>query len=419
MIFHTVVLQNLCNSRDDITGQEADIELTREKPIPSTECTSVEKSDLSRHGTRAENPSGSLSCPLPEDSSSEHESSDNTDVSKFLKALQRLRRDVTKQIHTVRNDVLVKIHQIRDDIVRDLGQKVQEFETNTTASLAEINMNLGANNVNVGLLVEAATRSSVAVGGRFDHKFMAGGTWSSIQDLCSAALNASQIFGSEKQQNAMELGRLEDLVLKKVESNEIPFLEALCVKCNITISSNALNMQHHEHRDNMVKSLGEYHKAQLRSSQTRLEALQLVHDFYGQNRNSQDSFNQKMKQSNSLAFMIYIWSLDKSFKTELEIDCVGCSTLMDDSVEVHLGEITTCQSALAHGSTRLKIRLLALHAVMLLYERRKIVLTGHIFCAKRMAQKLWQNMNILAETVGSNAPVKIEVHDAILSSRLS
>ncbi len=120
--------------------------------------------------------------------------------------------------------------------------------------------------------------------------------------------------------------------------------------------------------------------------------------------------------------MIYIWSLDKtikSFKNELEIDCVGCSTLMDDTVEVHLGEIKTSQSALAHGTAQLKLRLLALHAVMLLYEKRKILLTGHMFVAKRIAQKLWGNQKFFSETGGNNVQVKIEVHDQILSSRLS
>jgi hypothetical protein len=253
---------------------------------------------------------------------------------------------------------------------------------------------------------------------------MAGGAWGSIKDLCSAALKASQISGSEKQTHGMELGSLEELVLQTLESNEIPFLEALCIKCNITFLSNAPSIESHIHRDKMAKSLGEYYKAQICSSQkkTELDALKLVHDFYGKNRNSQDPFHTKLKQSNSLAFMIYIWSLNttaKSFKNELEIDCVACSTLMDDAVEVHLGEIKTSQRSLAHGTTQLELRLLALHAVMMLYERRKIVLTGHMFVAKRIAEKRRRNKKIFSETVGNNVPVKIEIHDQILSPRLS
>ncbi len=433
-------MQNLLDYRDDKTGQEADsdIQQTREKPIPE------HQSDLSGYETRAESPSVSLFCPPPEDSSSEHQPLDNTHASKILKAVQWLRRDVTRQIRKDKQDmklfVTKQISKVKNDIVQELGQRIQEVKTKTKTSLNQINKNLGANsvktktiltqinknlgahNVNVEILVEAATRSSVALDGSFNHKFMAGGTWSSIQDLCSAALNASQILGSEKQKHGMELGSLEELVLETLESNEIPFLEALCIKCNITFLSNAPSIESHMHRDKMAKSLGEYYKAQICSSQTELDALKLVHDFYGKNRNSQDPFHKKLKQSNSLAFMIYIWSLNttaKSFKNELEIDCVGCSTLMDDVVEVHLGEIKTSQSALAHGITQLKLRLLALHAVMMLYETRKIVLTGHMFVAKRIAEKRWGNKKIFSETVGNNIPVKIEIHDQILSPRSS
>ena len=337
---------------------------------------------------------------------------------------------VTNQIQNATKKSSEDMQQLRGAIVQEVGQMIQEVET-------KINTNLGATNLNVGILVEAATRSSVAVGAEqgclFNNKFMTGGTWSSLQDLCSAALNASQSMGSgssNPQINGMELGHLEELALKHVECNETPFLKALCDRCNITFSSDhsdAQNIQDGVHRDKMVESLGEYYKAQHRSSQTKLEALKLVHDFYGKTRNSQDSFIQKLKQSNSLAFMIYIWSLDKttkSFKNQLEIDCVGCSTFQDDdTVEVHLGEIKTSQIAaiiaLAHGTTQLKLRLLALHAVMLLYEKRKILLTGHMFVAKRTARKLWGSQKFIRETGGNNVPVKIEVHDQILSSRLS